>query len=151
MISAALESCNQRMDEIKPFASQKIKPYGTDVSDAVETNWHIRQAVSAFVVIGLASFCSPSLQTLNSSTTGAQHHREQFTHKGKINFCVLAKTPTKICIRKGSAQQPVQLFYSAGDVSLRRINFPACSLCPPRIHSGIARGSLTLRERAPPV
>jgi hypothetical protein len=151
MISAALESCNQRMDEIKPFASQKIKPYGTDVSDAVETNWTIRAAVSAFVVIALASFCSPSLQTLNSSTTGAQHHREQFTHKGKINFCVLAKTPTKICIRKGSAQQPVQLFYSAGDVSLRRINFPACSLCPPRIHSGIARGSLTLRERAPPV
>jgi hypothetical protein len=139
------------MDEIKPFASQKIKPYGTDVSDAVETNWTIRAAVSAFVVIALASFCSPSLQTLNSSTTGAQHHREQFTHKGKINFCVLAKTPTKICIRKGSAQQPVQLFYSAGDVSLRRINFPACSLCPPRIHSGIARGSLTLRERAPPV
>jgi hypothetical protein len=151
MISAALESCNQRMDEIKPFASQKIKPYGTDVSDAVETNWTIRAAVSAFVVIALASFCSPSLQTLNSSTTGAQHHREQFTHKVKINFCVLAKTPTKICIRKGSAQQPVQLFYSAGDVSLRRINFPACSLCPPRIHSGIARGSLTLRERAPPV
>jgi hypothetical protein len=139
------------MDEIKPFASQKIKPYGTDVSDAVETNWTIRAAVSAFVVIALASFCSPSLQTLNSSTTGAQHHREQFTHKGKINFCVLAKTPTKVCIRKGSAQQPVQLFYSAGDVSLRRINFPACSLWPPRIHSGIARGSLTLRERAPPV
>jgi hypothetical protein len=139
------------MDEIKPFASQKIKPYGTDVSDAVETNWTIRAAVSAFVVIALASFCSPSLQTLNSSTTGAQHHRERFTHKGKINFCVLAKTPTKICIRKGSAQQPVQLFYSAGNVSLRRTNFPACSLCPPRIHSGIARGSLTLRERAPPV
>jgi hypothetical protein len=87
MISAALESCNQRMDEIKPFASQKIKPYGTGVSDAVETTWTIRAAVSAFVVIALASFCSPSLQTLNSSTTGAQHHREQFTHKGKINFC----------------------------------------------------------------
>jgi hypothetical protein len=139
------------MEQINPFASQKIKPYGTGVSDTVETNWTIRAAVSAFVVIALASFCSPSLQTLNSSTTGAQHHREQFTHKVKINFCVLAKTPTKICIRKGSAQQPVQLFYSAGDVSLRRINFPACSLCPPRIHSGIARGSLTLRERAPPV
>jgi hypothetical protein len=139
------------MEQITPFASQKIKPYGTDVSDAVEMNWTIRAAVSAFVVIALASFCSPSLQTLNSSPTGAQHHREQFTHKGKINFCVLAKTPTKICIRKGSAQQPVQLFYSAGDVSLRRINFPACSHCPPRIHSGIAHGSLTLRERAPPV
>jgi hypothetical protein len=135
----------------KAIASQKIKPYGTNVGDAVETNWTIRTAVSAFVVIALASFCSPSLQTLHSSKTGAQHHREQFVHKGKINFCVLAKTPTKVCVRKGGAQQPVQLFYSAGDVSLRRINFPACSLRPPRIHSGIARGSLTLRERAPPV
>jgi hypothetical protein len=139
------------MDTIKPFASQKIKPYGTDVRDAVDTNWTIRAAVSAFVVTALASFCSPGLQTLHSPTEGAQHHREQFNHKGKINLCVLAKTQTKVCIRKGGAQQPVQLFYSAGDISLRRINFPACSLCPPRIHSGIARGSLTLRERAPPV
>jgi hypothetical protein len=138
------------MDEVKPFASQKIKPYGTDVSDAVDTDWTIKAAVSAFVVIALASFCSPGLQTLHSSTAGA-HHREQFDHKGKINLCVLAKAQTKVCIRKGGAQQPVQLFYSAGDISLRRINFPACSLCPPRIHSGIARGSLTLRERAPPV
>ena len=139
------------MDEVKPFASQKIKPYGTDVSDAVETNRTIRATVSAFVVIALASFCSPGLQTLHSSTTGAQHHRGQFNYKGKINLCVLAKTPTKVCIRKDGTQQPVQLFYSPGDISLRRINFPACSLCPPRIHSGIARGSLTLRERAPPV
>jgi hypothetical protein len=139
------------MDEIKPFASQKIKPYGTDVSDAVETNWTIRAAVSAFVVIALASFCSPSLQTLHSCTTGAQRYQGQFNHKGKINFCVLAKTPTKVCIRKGSAQRPVQFFYFAGDVSLRRINFPACSLCATRIHSDFARGSLTLRERAPPV
>jgi hypothetical protein len=138
------------MDEVKPFASQKIKPYGTDVSDAVDTDWTIKAAVSAFVVIALASFCSPGLQTLHSSTAGA-HHREQFDHKGKINLCVLAKAQTKVCIRKGGAQQPVQLFYSAGDISLRRINFPACLLCPPRIHSGIARGSLTLRERAPPV
>jgi hypothetical protein len=139
------------MEQIKPFASQKIKPYETDVSDAIETNWTIRSAVSAFVVIALASFCSPSLQTLQSSTTGAQHHREQFNDKGKINFCVLAKTPTKVCVRKGSAQQPVQLFSSVGDVSLCRVNSPACSVYPPRIHSGIARGSLTLRERAPPV
>jgi len=139
------------VDKVKPFASQKIKPYGTDVSDAVDTNLTIRAAVSAFVVIALASFCSPALQTLQSSTAGAQHHREQFNHKGKINLCVLAKTPTKFCIRKGGAQQPVQLFYSAGNISLRRINFPACSLCRSRIHSGIARGSLTLRERAPPV
>ena len=133
-----------------PFASQKIKPYGTNVSDAVETNWIIRAAVSAFLFIALASFCSPGLQTLRSSTAGAQHHREQFNHAGKINLCVLAKTPTKVCIRKVGAQQPVQLFYSAGNISLRRISFPACSLCAPRIHSGIARGSLTLRERAPP-
>jgi hypothetical protein len=139
------------MDEVKLFASQKIKPYGTDVSDVVDTNWTIRAAMSAFVVIALVSFCSPGLQTLHSSTAGTQHHREQFNHKGKINLCVLAKTPTKVCIRKSGAQQPVQLFYSARDISLRRINFPACSLCPPRIHSGIARGSLTLRERAPPV
>jgi hypothetical protein len=111
----------------------------------------MRAAVSAFAVIALASFCSPSLQTLHSSTTGAQHHRKQFNDKGKLNLCVLAKTPTKVCIRKGSAQRPVQLFYSVGDVSLRRINFPACSLCPLKIHSGITRGSLTLRERAPPV
>jgi hypothetical protein len=88
---------------------------------------------------------------LHSSTTAAQHHREQFNHKDKINLCVFAKTPTKVCIRKGGAQQPVQLCYSAGDISSRGIHFPACSLCPPRIHSGIARGSLTLRERAPPV
>jgi hypothetical protein len=120
------------------------------VSDAVETNWTIRAAVSAFVVIALASFCSPSLQLLHRSTTGAQHHREQLTHKGKIHFCVLAKTPAKVCIRKGSAQQPVQLFYSAGDVSLRRINFSPRSLCATEIPSAIARGSLTLRERAPP-
>jgi hypothetical protein len=139
------------MDEVKPFASQKIKPYGTDVSDSVDTNRTISAAVSGFVVIAFASFCSPGLQTLHSSTADAQHHREQFNHKGKINLCVLAKTPTKVCIRKGGAQQPVQIFYSAGDISSRRINFPACSLCPPRIHSGIARGSLTLRERAPPV
>jgi hypothetical protein len=139
------------MERIKPFASQKIKPYGTDVSDAVETNWTIRAAVSAFVVIALASFCSPSLQTLHSSTTGAQHHREQFNDKGKINFCVLAKTPAKVCIRKGSAQQPVQLFYSAGNVSLGRINFSPRSLCATEIPSAITRGSLTLRERAPPI
>jgi hypothetical protein len=139
------------MDEIKPFASQKIKPYGTGVSDAVETNWAIRAAVSTFVVIALASFSSPSLQTLYSSARGAHHHREQFNDKGKINFCVLAKTPTKICIRKGSAQQPVQLFYSVGDVSLRRINFSPRSPCATGILSAITRGSLTLRERAPPV
>jgi hypothetical protein len=138
------------MEEVKLFASQKIKPYGTNVSDAVETNWTIRAAVNAFVVIALALFCSPGLQTLHTSTAGA-HHREQFNHKDKINLCVLAKTPTKVCIRKGGAQQPVQLFYSAGDILWRRINFPACSLCPPRNHSDIARGSLTLRERAPPV
>jgi len=144
-----LESCNQRIDEAKPFASQKIKPYETDVSDSVDTNRTISAAVSGFVAIALASFCSPGLQTLSNSTAGA-HHRAQFNDKGKINLCVLAKTPTKICVRKG-AQQPVQLSYSAGDVSLRHINFSACSLCPPRIHSGIARGSLTLRERAPPV
>jgi hypothetical protein len=139
------------MGEVKPFASQKIKPYGTNVSDAVDTNWTTRAAVSAFVVIALASFCSLGLQTLHSPTAGAQHHRGQFNDKGKINLCVLAKTPTKVCIRKGAAQQTVKLFYYAGDISLRRINSPACSLCPPRIHSGIARGSLTLRERAPPV
>jgi hypothetical protein len=139
------------MDEVKPFASQKIKPYETDVSDAVDPNRTIRAAVSAFVVTALASFCSPGLQTLHSTTAGAQHHREQFNNKAKINLCVLAKTPTKVCIRKGGAQQPVQVSYSAGDISSRRINFPARSLCPPRIHSGIARGSLTLRERAPPV
>jgi hypothetical protein len=139
------------MEQIKPFASQKIKPYGTDVSDSADTNRPISAAVSGFVVIALASLCSPGLQTLHSSTADAQHHREQFNHKGKINLCVLAKTPTKVCIRKGGAQQPVQIFYSAGDISSHRVNFPACSLCPPRIHSGIARGSLTLRERAPPV
>jgi hypothetical protein len=122
------------MDEIKPFASQKIKPYGTDVSDAAETNWTIRAAVSAFVVIALASFCSPSLQTLKGSTTGAQHHRSNLIHKGKINFCVLAKTPTKLCIRKGSAQQPVQIFYSAGDVSLQPHQLP-CALALPAQNS----------------
>jgi hypothetical protein len=145
------EPAASRSRNLKRFASEKNKPYGTDMSDAVETNWTIRAAVSAFVVIALASFCSPGLQTVHSSTAAAQHQREQFNHKGKINLCVLAKTQTKVSIRKGGAQQPVQLFYSAGDISLRRINFPACSLCPPRIHSGIARGSLTLRERAPPV
>jgi hypothetical protein len=122
-----------------------------DVNEVIEANWTIRAVVSAFGVIALASFCSPSLQTLHGSITGLQHHQEQFNHKGKINFCVLAKTPAKLCIRKGSAQQPVQLFYSAGDVSLRLINFSPCSLCATGIPSAITRGSLMLRERAPPV
>jgi hypothetical protein len=122
-----------------------------NVSEDIEANWTIRAVVSAFGLIALASFCSPSLQALHSSTTALHHHQEQFNHKGKINFCVLAKTPTKVCIRKSSAQQPVQLFYSAGNVSLRGINFSARSLCATRIHSDITRGSLTLRERAPPV
>jgi hypothetical protein len=122
-----------------------------DVSEAIEANRTIRAVVSAFGLIALASFCSPSLQTLHGSITALQHHQEQFNHKGKINFCVLAKTPTKLCIRKSSAQQPVQLFHSAGNVSLRRINFSARSLCATGIPSAITRGSLTLRERAPPV
>ena len=122
-----------------------------DVNEVIEANWTTRAVVSAFGVIALASFCSPSLQAVHGFTNALQHHQEQFNHKGKIDFCVLAKTPTKVSIRKGSAQQPVQLFYSAGDVSLRRIKFSARSLCATRIHSDIARGSLTLRERAPPV
>jgi hypothetical protein len=103
--------------------------------------------LSAFIVIALASFCWPGLQTLSSSTASVQ---EQLNHKGKIDFCVLAKAPTKICIRKGGTQ-PVQLFYSAGDVLLHRINFFARTICATLIHSDIARGSLTLRERSPPV
>jgi hypothetical protein len=126
-----LESCNQRVDEVKPFASQKIKPYGTDVSDAVDTNLDHQSSGERFRRYCARIVLLAGLQTLHSSTAGAQHHREQFNHKGKINLCVLAKTPTKVCIRKGGAQQPVQLFYSAGDISSRRINFPACSLCPP--------------------
>jgi hypothetical protein len=122
-----------------------------NVNEVIEANWTIRAVVSAFGVIALASFCSPSLQALHSSTTALQHHQGQFNHKGKINFCVLAKTPTKVCIRKGSAQQPVRLFYSAVDVSLRRFNLSARSVCATRIHSDIARGSFSLRERAPPV
>jgi hypothetical protein len=119
-----------------------------DVSDAVETGWTTRTVVSAFVVIALTSFCSP---TLHSSTTPAHHHQEQFDHKGKIEFCVLAKTPTKVCTRKGSAQQSVQLFYSASDVSLRCLDLSARSICTTAIHSEIARGNVTFRERAPPV
>ena len=107
--------------------------------------------VSAFVVIALASFCSPTLQSLHSSTTPVQHHQEQFDHKGKIEFCVLGKTPTKVCTRKGSAQQSVQLFYSASGVSLHRLSLSARSICATAIHSEIARGSVTFRERAPPV
>jgi len=122
-----------------------------DVSDTVETGCTTRTVVSAFVVIALACFCSPTLQTLHSSTTPVQHHQEQFDHKGKIEFCVLAKTPTKVCPRKGSAQQSVQLFYSASDVSLHRLNLSARSICSAAIHSEIARGSVTFRERAPPV
>jgi hypothetical protein len=122
-----------------------------DVSDAVETGWTTRTVVSAFVVTALASFCSPILQGLHSSTTRVQHHQEQFDHKGKIEFCVLAKTPTKVCTRKGSAQQLVQLFYSASDISLHRLSLSARSICATAIHSEIARGSLTFRERAPPV
>jgi hypothetical protein len=108
-----------------------------DVNDAVDINWTIREVVSAVVVIALASFCSPGLQPLH--------------HKGKNNLCVLAKTPTKVCIRKSNAQQPVQFVRSAGDVSLHRLNFSPRSLFATGIHSDIARGSLTLRERAPPV
>jgi hypothetical protein len=122
-----------------------------DVSDAVETGWTTRTVVSAFVAIALASFNSPTLQTLHSSTTPVHHHQEQFDHKGKIEFCVLAKTPTKVCTRKGSAQQSVQLFYSASDVSLRCLDLSARSICTTAIHSEIARGNVTFRERAPPV
>jgi hypothetical protein len=59
------------MDEVKPFASQKIKPYGTDVSDSVDTN-RLSAAVSGFVVIALASFswacklCIAPQQTLST-------------------------------------------------------------------------------------
>ena len=121
------------------------------MSEGIEANRTIRAVVSAFGLIALASFCSPSLQTLHGSISALQHHQEQFNHKGKIHFCVLAKTPAKVCIRKGSAQQPVQLFYSASDVSLGRINFSPRSLYATEIPSAIVRGSLTLRERAPPV
>jgi hypothetical protein len=119
-----------------------------DVGDTVETGWTTRNVVSAFVVIALACFCSP---TLHSSTTPVRHHQEQFDHKGKIEFCVLAKAPTKVCTRKGSAQQLVQLFYSASDISVHRLSLSARSICATAIHSEIARGSVTFRERAPPV
>jgi hypothetical protein len=122
-----------------------------DVSDAFKIGWTTRTVVSAFVAIALASFCSPTRQTLHSSTTPVQHHQEQFDHKGKIEFCVLAKTPTKVCTRKDSAQQSVQLFYSASDVSLHGPNLSARSICATAIHSEIARGSVTFRERAPPL
>jgi hypothetical protein len=122
-----------------------------DVNDAVDINWTIREVVSAVVVIALASFCSPGLQPLHGSAPPFQHHQEQFDHKGKNNLCVLAKTPTKVCIRKSNAQQPVQFVRSAGDVSLHRLNFSPRSLFATGIHSDITRGSLTLRERAPPV
>ena len=122
-----------------------------DVSEPVKTGWTTRTVMSAFVVIALASFCSPTLKTLHSSTTPVQHHQEQFDHKGKIEFCVLTKTPIKVCTRKGSAQRLVQLVCFAGDVSLHRLNFSPRSLCATEIHSDITRGSLTLRERAPPV
>jgi len=122
-----------------------------DVSDAVDINRTIRKVVSAVVLTALASFCSPSLQPLHGSTTHVQHRQEQFNNTGKNPFCVLAKAPTKVCIRKSSAQQPVQLVCSAGDGSLHRLNFPPRSLCATGIHSDITRGSLTLRERAPPV
>jgi hypothetical protein len=119
-----------------------------DVSDAVETGWTTRAVVSSFVVIALASFCSPAL---HSSTTLVKHHQEQFDHKGKIEFCVLAKTPTKVSTRKDRAQQLVQLFYSASDISLHRLSLSARSICATAIHSEIARGRVTFRERAPPV
>lgn len=121
-----------------------------DVSEAVETGWTIRTVVSAFVVIALASFCSPTLQSLHSSTTPVQHHQEQFDHKGKIEFCVLGKTPAKVCTRKGSAQQSVQLFCFV-DISLHGLNLSARSICSTAIHFEIARESVTFRERASPV
>jgi hypothetical protein len=122
-----------------------------DVSDAFETGWTTRTVVSAFVVIALASFSSPTLKTLHRSTRSVQHHQEQFDHKGKIELCVLAKVPTKVCTRKGSAQQSFQVFYSASDVSLRRLNLSTGSICATAIHSEIARGNSTFRERAPPL
>jgi hypothetical protein len=138
------------MDTIKQFASEKIKPYGTNMSDPVERTWTMRDVVSAFVVIALAPFCSPSLQVLHRSITALPHHQEQFNHKAKISLCVFAKASTKVCIRKSSGQQPGQFFYSAGDISLRPLTFFARSLCATRNDSDVARGSLTLRERAPP-
>jgi hypothetical protein len=121
-----------------------------DVSDAVETGRTTRTVVSAFLVIALASFCSPALQTIHSSTSPTQHHQKQFDQKGEIEFCVLAKTPAKVSTRKSSAQQLIQLFYSASDVSLQRLSLSARSICATAIHSEIARGSVPFRERAPP-
>jgi hypothetical protein len=100
--------------------------------------------------MALASLCSPSLQTLHSFTNPVRRHQEQFNHKGKIDLCVLTKAPTKVCIRKGSTQQPVQLFDSAGDVSLR-LSLSARSIYATAIHFKIARGNSPFRERAPPV
>ena len=122
-----------------------------DVRDAFETGSTTRTVVSAFVVIALASLSSPTLKTVHRSARSVQHHQEQFDHKGKIEFCVLTKTSTKVCTRKDSAQQSVQLFYSASDVSLHRLNLSARSICAIAIHSEIARGSVTFRKRAPPV
>jgi len=121
------------------------------VRDAFETGSTTRTVVSAFVVIALASLSSPTLKTVHRSARSVQHHQEQFDHKGKMELCVLAKTSTKVCSRKGSAQQSFQVFYSVSDVSVRRLNLSARSICATAIHSEIAGGNSTFRERAPPV
>jgi hypothetical protein len=144
-------SCNPAMSEIKLFASGKNEPYGTDVSGGIDRKWTNKAAVSAFVLIALGSFCSPFLQTFYGSTAGIQRHRQQFNDDGKVNLCVLAKTSTKVCVRKSSGQQVVQLFSPVGEISSRSVNFPARSLCPLQSNWVITRGGLTLRERGPPV
>lgn len=117
----------------------------------VETGRITRKVVSAFAAIALAAFCSPTSKNLHGSPTPVQQHQKQFDHKGGTEFCVLAKTPTKVCTRKGTAQQSVQLLYSGSDVSLHSPDLSARLLCAALIHSHIARENVTFRERAPPV
>ena len=119
------------------------------VKDPVETNWTSRAAVSAFALVALAAFCAPSLQAFANSTTLVRHQREEA--KQTINCRVFAKGPAKLSLRKVSAQQLFAVFYSAADALLRRPNFSARLISAAESDFDIARGSLTLRERAPPV
>ncbi|HZS18176.1 MAG TPA: hypothetical protein VFA51_09630, partial [Candidatus Udaeobacter sp.] len=125
--------------------------YRTDVNGSVDKKWTIKTAVSAVVLVALGSFCLPSPQILYGATAEAQRDRQKFTDKAKANLYVLAKTSTKVSVRKNSAQPVVQLFSQVGDISSRNVKFAARSLCPLQNYSGITRGSLTLRERGPPV
>ena len=66
------------------------------------------------MLVALGSFCLPILQIPCVSTAGVQRDCQEFTRNAKLNPCVLAKTSTKVSVRKSTAQPLVQLSLNSG-------------------------------------